>query len=227
MEVPMFRNFIRVIILTISVFLSINSNSATLSGTLKVFTSDNFSNPDLIKTMHILETSEKTWNLEFNRNPIQLRSGMTISITGYPIGTKSFQVDTFQIISENKIIRSKRSILYLIVDMNDDKGSDKVSVSQAEDTAEEIRTRYLKLSNGNIEFVKDTDGDSKTDVYQVEIDANATTNCNYHDWAKKSLEAAEKKGVNTELFSHRVFILPKSVKCWWAGLASGGLASQA
>ena len=81
-----------------------------------------------------------------------------------------------------------------------------------------VSSYYEEATYGAITFPPDTNQDGKPDIVDVSIDALAADGCDYfYGWTLPAEDAARAKGVNFDLYSHRIFVFPKKNLpcCWW------------
>ncbi len=92
------------------------------------------------------------------------------------------------------------------------------------DNTSSMAGQYDASSYGQLSFKRDTDGDSKADVFgPFTIDADATASCDYYDWAYKAEAAATTAGIDLTKYQHKVFVLPsytQLTQCGWAGVGN-------
>ena len=61
------------------------------------------------------------------------------------------------------------------------------------------------------------------DVVRVAItEASQSLSCQYYDWAAAADAAARARGINLGAYQHRMYVLPETSGCGWAGLAYVG-----
>ncbi|MBL4606741.1 MAG: hypothetical protein JKY01_02795 [Pseudomonadales bacterium] len=92
------------------------------------------------------------------------------------------------------------------------------------DNTKSMTGQYEASSNGQLGFARDTDGDGQADVFgPFTINADATTSCDFYDWAYKAEAAAEAAGIDLSQYQHKVFALPhysQLTQCGWAGVGN-------
>lgn len=83
---------------------------------------------------------------------------------------------------------------------------------------------YQEASWGLVSWPADTNGNGQPDVVHVAIN-DAGNDCDTTTWRSLADAAAQTAGVNLGLYQHRVYVLPSSVACAWAGYAQIGCGS--
>src|SRR5262249_59314200 len=83
---------------------------------------------------------------------------------------------------------------------------------------------YQQASFGQLWWPNDTNGDGVSDVFRVSID-DAANDYDTTTWQSEANAAATALGANLSLYQHRVYVLPSSVPCGWAGLGLVGCGS--
>ncbi|HKQ60469.1 MAG TPA: NEW3 domain-containing protein, partial [Candidatus Polarisedimenticolaceae bacterium] len=81
---------------------------------------------------------------------------------------------------------------------------------------------YHEMSQGQLDWSPDQDGNGQSDVVRVQISAPTGPNCDTATWASAADAAAVAAGVDFSRYQHRLYVLPQSVACTWAGMASVG-----
>jgi hypothetical protein len=83
---------------------------------------------------------------------------------------------------------------------------------------------YRAASFEQLSWAADSDANGSPDVVRVSID-DGGADCDVTTWRTKADAAATAAGVNLGLYQHRVYILPSTVGCTWAGYAQVGCGS--
>jgi hypothetical protein len=84
---------------------------------------------------------------------------------------------------------------------------------------------YQETSFGQLAWPGDTDGNGLPDVFRVQIN-DSGNDCAADSWRGQADAAASAAGVNLGLYQHRLYVLPSTVGCSWAGLGLLGCGSQ-
>jgi len=87
-----------------------------------------------------------------------------------------------------------------------------------------VDSLYREASWGLLSWPADTNGNGAPDVVRVAIN-DAGNDCDTTTWRSLADSAAQQAGVNLSLYQHRVYVLPSSVNCPWAGYAQIGCGS--
>jgi hypothetical protein len=83
---------------------------------------------------------------------------------------------------------------------------------------------YQETSFGQLSWPADTNGNGAPDVVRVTIN-DAGNDCDTTTWRSLADAAATAAGMNLGLYQHRVYVLPSTVGCQWAGYAQIGCGS--
>jgi hypothetical protein len=84
---------------------------------------------------------------------------------------------------------------------------------------------YQQASFGQLSWPRDTDGNGVVDVFRVTID-DAGNDCDTPAWRAKADAAAAVLGASLGLYQHRLYVLPSTVACGWAGYAVIGCSAS-
>ncbi|HJQ82505.1 MAG TPA: MopE-related protein, partial [Candidatus Binatia bacterium] len=84
---------------------------------------------------------------------------------------------------------------------------------------------YQAASFGQVSWPGDSDGNGAPDVFRVAI-ADGGSDCATDSWRAQADAAASAAGVNLSLYQHRLYVLPSTVGCTWAGLGLVGCSSS-
>ena len=121
-----------------------------------------------------------------------------------------------------------RKAIVMVVEFTQDAKT--VSCSDAAITATmfsgtpSVDALYRETSFGQLWWPADTNGNGTADVYRVAIN-DAGSDCDTTTWRSLADSAATTAGANLGLYQHRVYVLPSSVGCSWAGYAQIGCGS--
>jgi hypothetical protein len=80
---------------------------------------------------------------------------------------------------------------------------------------------YQETSFGQMSWPGDTDGNGTPDVFRVRIN-DSGNDCATDSWRSQADTVAANAGVNLGLYQHRLYVLPSTVGCTWAGLGLVG-----
>ena len=83
---------------------------------------------------------------------------------------------------------------------------------------------YREASFNLLSWPADTNGNGAPDVFHVAIN-DAGNDCDTTTWRSLADSAATTAGANLSLYQHRVYVLPSTVACQWAGYAQIGCGS--
>jgi hypothetical protein len=126
------------------------------------------------------------------------------------------------------LVAGGRKAVVLIVDFTQDgktvSCSDAAIVSTMFSGNPSVDKLYQETSWGQLWWPADTNGNGAPDVYRVAIN-DAGNDCDTTTWRSLADSAATAAGVNLGLYQHRVYVLPSSVACSWAGYAQIGCGS--
>lgn len=85
-----------------------------------------------------------------------------------------------------------------------------------------VRGFFEESSFGQLTIANDGDNNGSVDVVDVNIGVAQGTSCNFSSWASLANSAAQGQGINLSRFQHRIYVLPSTVPCSWAGLGNVG-----
>jgi hypothetical protein len=116
----------------------------------------------------------------------------------------------------------KKNILTLVIDFLNYSVSDTLSISQIDkilytDT-NSTRLNYKLNSFGKIKLIRDPTNSGKPEIYKISLNYNAM-GCDTGKWTEDAIAMAVKQGVNLDLYTSKLFILPHGIQCNWLGQA--------
>ena len=218
-------------------------NTQTLSGTVEVVHVDGIDHKNSKFEYFINQGNQQVpMRMEFKgAAPDNLTAGSKVNIHGQKNG-RVFQVEQIDVQATSTGSTStstsgttdvlataviERKAVTLLINMKNGVNSvGTVSTVSGDmyDNTSSMAGQYDASSYGQLSFKRDTDGDSKADVFgPFTIDADATASCDYYDWAYKAEAAATAAGIDLTKYQHKVFVLPsytQLTQCGWAGVGN-------
>jgi len=218
-------------------------NTQTLSGTVEVVHVDGIDHKNSKFEYFINQGNQQVpIRMEFKGAvPDNLTAGSKVNIHGQKNG-RVFQVEQIDVQATSTGSTStstsgttdvlataviERKAVTLLINMKNGVNSvGTVSTVSGDmyDNTSSMAGQYDASSYGQLSFKRDTDGDSKADVFgPFTIDADATASCDYYDWAYKAEAAATAAGIDLTKYQHKVFVLPsytQLTQCGWAGVGN-------
>ena len=228
-------------ILTFLFSCSSLSLAHTYQGKLEVFIFDDFENRK-VTTLYQLHEAGEIYILDLpdSIDRSKLLSEEKVIIEGQEVEGlkgKTLKVDSL-IIQKNTDLSNApkllptydvRKLLTLLVNFTNMHATSTVSISDVDSilytSLQSTRRNFLRSSFKHINFIKDPNGDGKSDIYIVNLNY-AAKSCNYAQWAVDARNAAANAGINLSLYKHHMFVLPKNVNCNWGGLAQLGCGTN-
>ncbi len=218
-------------------------NTQTLSGTVEVVHVDGIDHKNSKFEYFINQGNQQVpIRMEFKgAAPDNLTAGSKVNIHGQKNG-RVFQIEQIDVQATSTGSTStstsgttdvlataviERKAVTLLINMKNGVNSvGTVSTVSGDmyDNTSSMAGQYDASSYGQLSFKRDTDGDSKADVFgPFTIDADATASCDYYDWAYKAEAAATAAGIDLTKYQHKVFVLPsytQLTQCGWAGVGN-------
>lgn len=218
-------------------------NTQTLSGTVEVVHVDGIDHKNSKFEYFINQGNQQVpMRMEFKgAAPDNLTAGSKVNIHGQKNG-RVFQIEQIDVQATSTGSTSpstsgttdvlataviERKAVTLLINMKNGVNSvGTVSTVSGDmyDNTSSMAGQYDASSYGQLSFKRDTDGDSKADVFgPFTIDADATASCDYYDWAYKAEAAATAAGIDLTKYQHKVFVLPsytQLTQCGWAGVGN-------
>ncbi len=225
------------VFISVTCLLPVLGHAAYFSGEMDVRVADYFKEKRAEITYQ-LQMGNELIRLKQNGelDKANLKTGDKVSIEGHKIkgfnGQSFIEVKAIHKLSQDIHVSQpkQRKVLALLLDFNDKKASDYIGENEVYNTMylddNSVRKIYLKSSYNQVDFIPDPNGDGKPDVYTVKLNSLAGDACSPSTWAKAAKEQAENDGINTSLYQHLMYILPKKVGCRWAGLGHIGCSTQ-
>ncbi|STX30030.1 Gametolysin peptidase M11 [Legionella beliardensis] len=208
----------------------------TYQGELEVLIVDDFNN-NKSKTIYQLHEAGDIYilNLPNSVDKNKLLSGEQVIIEGQEIAglkEKTLKVDAVTIQKKISLINSpknfvsdRRKLLTLLVNFTNLQSTSTVSTNDVTSmlytSLQSTQRNFLRSSFNQVNFVPDTNGDGRQDIYVVNLNY-AANDCNYNKWATDARNAAAQAGINLSLYRHHMFVVPQDVNCGWGGLGDLG-----
>lgn len=231
------KRIVRHLILIIfTLFFSATAAANQYQGELEVLVFDNFEQ-NSAKTKYLLHINNEIYvlNVPESLDQGKMLTGTHVIVQGEEKILKSHKkihIDVESIIfldKTNDVSLENRNAIAILVNFNDKKASATLSATELDQTLylnnNSTRANYLYSSFQQVNFVRDTNQDGKADIYSVNLNYNIGTSCNYSTWASDALNAVRQAGINTSLYKHRMFVIPKNASCSWAGLGNVGCST--
>ncbi|MGQ3889526.1 hypothetical protein ACQUW5_10900 [Legionella sp. CNM-1927-20] len=209
----------------------------TYQGELEVLIFDDFTH-NKSKTIYQLREGDEVYILDLpsSVDKSNLLSGETVIIEGQEIqGLKEKTIKVESIVLRKRTsleeepeipaIYDTRKVLALLVNFTNMKATATVSMSTVDSilytSTRSMRRNFQRSSFNQLNFVRDTNGDGRPDIYVINLNY-AANDCNYRQWATDARNAAARAGINLSLYRHHMFVLPQNVSCNWGGLGHLG-----
>lgn len=221
---PKFFKVLAIVMVSFAFVHGALAEARTLEGTLEVLIVESGKTS---KDVPFLTTSDgQRIELVFRKGlPVGMLSGDRVRVTadikgkkGYVTSSRSLRVLTR---ASTKALTGARKAVALVVEFSDaPAATSTASVANVLYHSKLNVAKYFEETSANqITFVSDPNGDGKADVFgPFKISAKLADSCNTESWANAADTLAAAQGVNFSLYQHRIYILPRSVKCNWAGL---------
>jgi hypothetical protein len=212
----------------------------SLTGGLEVEVADYLKENKSI-THYYLNKNHKRYRLSLSpnlqRKIIHFKTGDTLKVSILPTvddTTKSIlKVKSLTLIKEKAVdtlINNKRRMITFLLDFKDKKTSHNISealvISRLFTFKKSVRHNYLESSFGHVDFLPDTNGDNKADVYTLSIPNNLGKKCVTGTWFNQVKAAANKAGFDLSMYQHIAMVLPHGNACTWGGLGTIGCSSK-
>jgi hypothetical protein len=217
-------------------FCSATANAQTAfegAGEISALISEDFNTRFEEKTYSLIVDQSTIYTLFFNGEPPQeLSSGDFAYVVGEFVSGGAFGsgvlVHSIYVTPRSESFpeaaSSARSALVIVVNFTD------VSAGCSNGAAENLMWSGSQSINGLFEessfntvtFPRDTNSDTNADVVNVNIGQNMGSTCDYYNWAVAADTQAELAGYDLNDYQHRVYILPETAPCGWAGLGNLG-----
>lgn len=84
-----------------------------------------------------------------------------------------------------------------------------------------VKALFRAQTKGQVDLDSDTNRDGTSDILPVTLDSSGAT-CSFANWATLAIEQARALGIDDGAYEHHLFILPNTVACGWAGIATVG-----
>lgn len=221
------------LLITLSLFYQ-TAIASTYKGQLDILIEDDFINHHSI-TNYFIKIDNKMYPLNFpdNMDVSSLATGdnILINTTEQSLLTplESIQVQSFTLLPSPKtsaLITDEKNVLTLLIDFNDKKASDTTSVT-AVDTmmytgSQSMNMVYRKSSFEQLFFTSDTNNDTQSDIYSVDINYSVNDSCDVYQWRDDAKSAIAQNGVDISEYQYFVIVLPNDVNCGWGGLGNVG-----
>jgi hypothetical protein len=202
---------------------------ASLRGTLEILQEDDFAQ-GLTRQLHAVvdASTGRRFHLRFAGNPpSRLRHGSSVLVRGQVLGDRVVvglgAGDGIELLAEAEPPSpGARRVVVLVVDFVDSvvSCSDTQIAGLMFEDAESVDGLYRAASHGQLALPADTDRDGRPDVLRVGIEASGAGSCDPYGWAEAAEARAMAAGVDLGLYEHRLFVLPATVGCPWAGLGN-------
>jgi len=206
--------------------------SVEARGTLDVHQEDDFNSGTTRRGFTLIESgSGERWTLRFSpEGEPQLRTGSHIVVRGLLVGRElrvggdPRRPDVEVVAAAEAPAATPRRAVVLVVDFSDSavSCSDASIASLMFTGATSVDGLYQATTNGQVSLPGDTDGNGQPDVFRVSIPRSVSESCDAYGWAAEAEAAAPAAGVDLALYQHRIFVLPSSTSCPWAGLGNVG-----
>lgn len=85
-----------------------------------------------------------------------------------------------------------------------------------------VRQNFLDSSFNQTNFIPDSNGDGKADIYSVNLNYDLGNTCNVSQWKSDAKTAAEVQGIDLSHYKYFVYAIPREAKCRWAGVGNVG-----
>jgi hypothetical protein len=156
------------------------------------------------------------------------RNGARV-LTAPANGELSVQVLDAGLTAPAALVSGGRKAIVLVVDLTQDGKTvtctDAAIASTMFTGNPSVDTLYREASFNLLSWPADTNGNGAPDVVRVAINSSGGS-CSDATWRSLADSAATAKGVNLGLYQHKVYVLPSSVACQWAGYAQIGCGSS-
>jgi hypothetical protein len=228
-------HYFKIPILLGSLIFSNIALAQLFQGELEVLISDDFSH-NKSTTIYKLHQGNETYLLDLppSLNKKELLTGVHVSIEGQEkmglsgVNDNEIKVQSLEV-KKNPFaelaLSEERKAITLLVNFRNLKASDVVSMEQLDNilyTGPRSMQKSFAISSFNqVNFIRDSNSDGNADIYTINLDYDAT-DCDTTKWTDDATNAAAAKGVNMSLYKHILLVLPKDVKCSWAGVAHLG-----
>ncbi|MGH7893021.1 MAG: MopE-related protein [Candidatus Binatia bacterium] len=213
-----------------------------VTGRVEVIQIDDFDHGQS-RVVHKVRDERSGREYELDGAPAGLRHGMRIRANGKVLrgvrrdharvlvqtgdGTLSLTVLDAPMVAAALVVGQRKAIV-MVVDFTQDGKT--VACSDAAITGSmftgnpSVDKLYQEASFNQLSWPADTNGNGVPDVVRVAIN-DAGNDCDTGTWRSLADSAATAAGMNLGLYQHRVYVLPSSVACSWAGYAQIGCGS--
>lgn len=226
--------YTRCLSLIFSLFVAPILFAHTYKGELEVLVFDYF-DKKTSKTIYKLHEAGEIYVLKLPQSvdKSNLLHGSQVIVKGREILSlqdKSIQVDT--IVVNNKNVKvdklnmtGTRNILALLVDFNNMRATDTVSIEDVDSIlytgVRSMLNNIQQSSLGQLNFERDSNKNGLPDIYVVNLNYDGF-GCRQNDWANHAKQAAVQMGIDLSIYQHIMYVLPQNVDCSWGGLANLG-----
>ncbi len=204
--------------------------TAAIHGVLEVVQEDDFAGDRTRRSVSVVDArTGRRYGLRLDRLPdVALRTGQSVVVRG------RLEADELTVGGPGEGLHvvaaaiepfgGRRPVVVLVVDFAGSPVacSDEAIAERMFTGEPSVRGLYRDSSGGGLLLDGDADGDGRSDVFRVSLDAPLGESCDPYGWAAAAERAAGEAGVDLGLYRHRLIVLPRAARCGWAGLANVG-----
>lgn len=224
------KSLLKYLIFLLPLFFSSAIFAQAIEGKLEIDVFDYFKQHKSL-TLYKFHVGKHTYSLQFpkNFNKTELLTGSVITVVGDINEDKAvIQVKSVKVapVYSQTQQTDQRRLLVLLVNFLDKKATDIISADAVENQLyndiASVKNNYLVNSSNQLEWISDANNDGVSDIYVVNLNYEALSDCNPSMWEEDAKTAAAAAGVDLSLYRHFMFILPQTTACPWGGLGNIG-----
>lgn len=219
-----------------TLLLPLASYAAYFSGEVEIMVFDDFKHKRA-KTTYSLIAKDAKYQLRFKPGVSGkgLLSGDTVSVEGHLVqgvtSNPKIRVAAIKRIAKAKLVANvpvNRTVAMFRVNFNDHTLNEPTAtiIKEAFTDPNSAKAFFNTTSFGKENFIADANGDGNPDIFTINLDLSVGNTCEPGPWSHLVQQKATEMGIDLSLYRHRMYLLPESLNCPWAGVAIVGCGTN-